>query len=122
MIKPDFNIRGFFWGGRGGGGGVFVATIVFKSFFLKLHMVTSIFLNIFVQDGSFLYVVANNRHKLNKFIHEKVIIKKHSSLTNKISDMWRQHLSLTHLKKIGYLNIQRFCNSIFENLKLVKIH
>lgn len=111
-------------GGGEGGGGVFVATIVFKSFFLKLHMVTSIFLNIFVQDGhgSFLYVVANNRHKLNKFILEKVIIKKHSSLTNKISDMWQQHLSLTHLKKIGYLNIQRFCNSIFENLKLVKIH
>ena len=120
MIKPDFNIGGFF--GGGGGGGVFVAAIVFKSFFLKLHMVTSIFLNIFVQDGSFLYVVANNRHKLNKFILEKVIIKKHSSLTNKISDMWQQHLSLTHLKKIGYLNIQRFCNSIFENLKLVKIH
>ena len=118
MIQSDFNIRGFF---LGGGEGVFVAAIVFKSFFLKLNMVTSIFLNIFVQDGSFLYVVANNRHKLNKFILEKVI-KKHSSLTNKISDMWQQHLSLTHLKKIGYLNIQRFCNSIFENLKLVKIH
>ena len=42
MIKPDFNIRGFF-GGGGGGGGVFVAAIVFKSFFLKLHMVTSMF-------------------------------------------------------------------------------
>ena len=67
---------GVFFGGGEGGGGVFVAAIVFKSFFLKLHMVTSIFLNIFVQDGSFLYVVANNRHKLNKFILEKVIIKK----------------------------------------------
>ena len=120
MTQSDFNIRVFFWGG--GGEGVFVAAIFFKSFFLKINMVTSIFLNIFVQDGSFLYVVANNRHKLNKFILEKVIIKKHSSLTNKISDMWQQHLSLTHLKKIGYLNIQRFCNSIFENLKLVKIH
>ena len=54
MIKPDFNIRGFLGGEGGrGGGGVFVAAIVFKSFFLKLHMVTSIFLNIFVQDGNF---------------------------------------------------------------------
>lgn len=51
MIQSDFNIRGFFWGG--GGEGVFVAAIVFKSFFLKLNMVTSICLNIFVQDGSF---------------------------------------------------------------------
>lgn len=34
-------------------------------------MVTSIFLNIFVQDGSFLYVMAHNKHKLNKFILER---------------------------------------------------
>ena len=54
-----------------GGGGVFVAAIVFKSFFLKLDIVTSIFLNIFVQDGSFLYVMANSKHKLNKFILER---------------------------------------------------
>ena len=72
MIQPDFNI-GFFGGGGGGGGGggVFVAAIVFKSFFLKLDIVTSIFLNIFVQDGSFLYVMANSKHKLNKFILER---------------------------------------------------
>ena len=76
MIQPDFNIRGFLAGGGGWGRGVFVAAIVFKSFFLKLNMATSIFLNIFVHDGSFLYVVANYRHKLNKFILEKVIIKK----------------------------------------------
>ena len=55
----------------GGGGGVFVAAIVFKSFFLKLDIVTSIFLNIFVQDSSFLYVMANSKHKLNKFILER---------------------------------------------------
>ena len=60
---------GFFFGG--GGGGVFVAAIVFKSFFLKLDIVTSIFLNIFVQDSSFLYVMANSKHKLNKFILER---------------------------------------------------
>ena len=59
----------FFFGG--GGEGVFVVAIVFKSFFLKLDMVTSIFLNIFVQDGSFLYVMANNKPKLNKFILER---------------------------------------------------
>ena len=58
-------------GGGRGGGGVFVAVIAFRSFFLKLDMVTSIFLNIFVQDGSFLYVMANNKHKLNKFILER---------------------------------------------------
>lgn len=121
MIKPDFNIRGFFWGGRGGWGSI-CSCHCFQELFLETTHGNVHVLNIFVQDGSFLYVVANNRHKLNKFILEKVIIKKHSSLTNKISDMWQQHLSLTHLKKIGYLNIQRFCNSIFENLKLVKIH
>ena len=72
MIQPDFNI-GFFggWGGGGGNGGVFVAPVVFKSFFLKLDIVTSIFLNIFVQDGSFLYAMANSKHKLNKFILER---------------------------------------------------
>ena len=71
MIQPDFNI-GFFWGwGGGGSGGVFVAPIVFKSFFLKLDIVTSIFLNIFVQDGSFFYVMANSKHKLKKFILER---------------------------------------------------
>ena len=69
MFQADFNF-GFFYGGRGGGG-VFVAVIVFRSFFLKLDMVTSIFLNIFVQDDSFLYVMANNKHKLNKFILER---------------------------------------------------
>ena len=46
MIQSDFNI--FFEGG--GGGGVFVVNSAFKSFILKLDMVTSIFLNIFVQD------------------------------------------------------------------------
>ena len=59
---------GFF---GGGGGEVFVAAIVFKSFLLKLDIVTSIFLNIFVQDSSFLYVMANSKHKLNKFILER---------------------------------------------------
>lgn len=68
MIQPDYNIGVFF---LGGGGGVFVAAIVFKSFFLKLDIVTSIFLNIFVQDSSFLYVMANSKHKLNKFILER---------------------------------------------------
>ena len=67
MLPPDYNI-GFFFGG---GGGVFVAAIVFKSFFLKLDIVTSIFLNIFVQDSSFVYVMAISKHKLNKFILER---------------------------------------------------
>ena len=46
MIHPDFNIV-FFFGG-GGVGGVFVVVSAFKSFILKLDMVTSSFLNIFV--------------------------------------------------------------------------
>ena len=61
MIQPDFNsvffvFCLFFFGGGGvrrrGGweGGVFVVTSAFKSFILKLDMVKSIFLNIFVQD------------------------------------------------------------------------
>ena len=44
MIKPDFNI--VFWRE----GGVFVVASAFKSFILKVDMVTSIFLNIFVHD------------------------------------------------------------------------
>ena len=46
MIHPDFNIV-FFWGGVGG---VFVVASAFKSFILKLDVVTSSFLNIFVHD------------------------------------------------------------------------
>ena len=45
MIQPDFNI--VFWGEEGG---VFVVDSAFKSFILKVDIVTSIFLNIFVQD------------------------------------------------------------------------
>ena len=45
MIQPDFNI--VFWGEEGG---VFVVASAFKSLILKVDMVTSIFLNIFVQD------------------------------------------------------------------------
>ena len=51
MIQSDFNILGAGGGGGGGGEGeVFVVNSAFKSFTLKLDMVTSIFLNIFVQD------------------------------------------------------------------------
>ena len=39
-------------GGVGGGGRVFVVASAFKSATKKLDMGTSIFLNVFVQDGS----------------------------------------------------------------------
>ena len=44
MIQSDFNIVFC------GEGGVFVVAGAFKSFILKVDIVTSIFLNIFVQD------------------------------------------------------------------------
>ena len=44
MIHPDFNIV-FFGGGEGA---VFVVASALRSFILKLDMVTSSFLNIFV--------------------------------------------------------------------------
>ena len=51
-----FHFHLFWKGGEGGGGwsegGVFVVASAFKSFAFKLDMVTSIFLNIFVQDCS----------------------------------------------------------------------
>ena len=53
MIQSDFNIVFFFFF-FGGERGVFVVVIsTFKSFILKLDIVTSIFLNIFVQDCMF---------------------------------------------------------------------
>ena len=48
MIQSDLNIFCVCVGG--GGGGIFVVNSAFKSFILKLDMVTSIFLDIFVQD------------------------------------------------------------------------
>ena len=46
MIQPDLNIEFFREGGS------FVVASAFEYFILKLDMVTSIFLDIFVQDCS----------------------------------------------------------------------